>query len=66
MSNMAVRSDCRHYSSRTTDGGVVERCRLDMAQVVPFECPDNCIFFEARGVSDTGWAVDQNPSDPLR
>jgi hypothetical protein len=57
---MAVRTDCRHYSSRTTNDGVVERCRMDMAQAVPFDCPDHCIFFEPRGVSGTGWTVDQN------
>jgi hypothetical protein len=63
---MAVRTDCRHYSSRTTDGGVVERCRMDMAQAVPFDCPDHCIFFEDRGVSGTGWTVDPNqrPDSP--
>lgn len=55
---MAARTDCRHYSSRTTPGGVIERCRLDMAQAVPFDCPENCIFFEPRGTSGTGWQVD--------
>lgn len=36
----------------------MERCRLDMAQAVPFDCPENCIFFEKRGTSQAGWQVD--------
>ena len=52
---MAVRTDCRHYSSRSTPAGVVERCKLDMAQAVPFDCPDNCIFFEERAMNSRGW-----------
>ena len=52
---MAVRTDCRHYSSRSTPAGTVERCKLDMAQAVPFDCPDNCIFFEERAMTTRGW-----------
>jgi hypothetical protein len=37
---------------------------MDMAQVIPFDCPDHCIFFEPRGVSDTGWTVDPNDAAP--
>ena len=62
---MAVRTDCRHYSSRTTPAGQVQRCRLDMAQAVPFDCPDNCVFFEPRSLSGTGWAGD-TPEGPER
>jgi hypothetical protein len=59
---MSVLRDCRHYSSRSTPAGTVERCRLDMAQVVPFDCPDNCIFFEKRAISGVGWQVEEDPS----
>lgn len=53
---MAVRSDCRHYSSRTLDSGeTVQRCRLGAATETPFGCPDDCLFFEPRPLSDTGW-----------
>ena len=53
---MAVRSDCRHYSTRTLPAGdVVERCRVDAAELVPFACPEGCLFFEPRAVSDAGW-----------
>lgn len=55
---MVVRIDCRHYSSRSTPAGIIEKCRLDMAQVIPFDCPDNCIFFEPRAISGVGWAVE--------
>ena len=64
---MAVRNDCRHYSSRSTPAGVIEKCRLDMAQVIPFACPENCIFFEPRAISGVGWAVedpDQGFAEP--
>lgn len=62
---MAVRSDCRHYSSRSTPAGTVERCRLDMAQAVPFDCPDQCIFFEPREISGVGWRTEdvEEPED---
>ena len=51
-----MRPDCRHYSTRTIAGGeVVERCRLDVNQAVPFACPEDCLFFEPRHVSDAGW-----------
>lgn len=62
---MAVRIDCRHYSSRSTPAGIIEKCRLDMAQVIPFDCPENCIFFEPRAISGVGWAV-EDPNDGER
>lgn len=55
---MAVRADCRHYSSRTTPSDeVLQRCRLGVNEEMPFACPEDCLFFEPRSVSDTGWAV---------
>jgi hypothetical protein len=53
---MAVREDCRHYSTRSIAGGeVVQRCRVDAAEVVPFACPADCLFFESRSITDAGW-----------
>jgi hypothetical protein len=53
---MAVREDCRHYSTRTTpNGDVVQRCRLGVAEHAPFACPPDCLFFEARHIADAGW-----------
>ena len=58
MSAMAVRSDCRHYSTRTLPtGDQVERCRLDAAIPVPFACPDDCLWFEKRSISAAGWTI---------
>ncbi len=64
---MPVRDDCRHYSTRTTAGGdVVQRCRLDVAEVMPFACPGDCVFFEPRSITDTGWQRTERPDDPPR
>lgn len=53
---MAVRDDCRHYSTRTMPSGeVVQRCRLGVAEQAPFACPPDCLFFEARHIADAGW-----------
>lgn len=55
---MGVRSDCRHYSSRTVPSGdSVQRCRIDVAETAPFACPDDCLFFEPRSISGAGWTV---------
>ena len=54
---MGVYEDCRHYSTRTTGGGdVVQRCRVDANEKAPFACPEGCLFFESRSITDTGWA----------
>ena len=54
---MAVREDCRHYSSRsTTDGDAVQRCRLGVNEEAPFACPEGCLFFEPRSLADGGWS----------
>lgn len=59
---MSVREDCRHYSSRTVRDEVVQRCRVDANEVMPFACPEGCLFFEPRTLSDTGWS-DAGPSE---
>jgi hypothetical protein len=57
MDVMAVREDCRHYSTRTAPtGDVVQRCRLDANEVAPFACPQDCLFFESRSIADAGWS----------
>jgi hypothetical protein len=58
---VGVREDCRHYSSRTsTTGEVVQRCKLGANEEVPFACPEDCVFFEPRNVSDTGWQLPES------
>lgn len=60
---MSVREDCRHYSTRTTPTGeVVQRCRLSANLEAPFACPEDCVFFEPRSITDTGWTRD--PDEP--
>jgi hypothetical protein len=50
-----MRTDCRHYESRTYQGGeVVRKCRLDLAPEAPWRCPDDCPRFELRRM-DAGW-----------
>ncbi|MHB1931207.1 MAG: hypothetical protein ACYDEN_06170 [Acidimicrobiales bacterium] len=61
---MATRTDCRHYLARTSPRGeTAERCRLGMATEIPFACPDECLFFEARASMGAGWAT--APSTPM-
>ncbi len=53
---MGVRQDCRHYSTRSTPGGdQVQRCRVDANETAPFACPEGCLFFEPRSITDAGW-----------
>lgn len=55
-----MRADCRHYIERTTSQHErIERCRLDVAELDPFACPEGCLFFEARKIADAGWQVEQ-------
>lgn len=52
---MGMRSECRHYDSRTyASGEVVRKCRLDLAPEAPWRCPDDCPSFELRRI-DVGW-----------
>lgn len=54
---MAVRTECRHYSSRTlASGEAVQRCRIEVNEDMPFACPDDCLFFEPRKLG-SGWQV---------
>lgn len=64
---MAVRDDCRHYSTRTTGTReVVQRCRVGMAEAMPFACPEHCLFFESRSITDAGWRRFEGQGDDER
>jgi hypothetical protein len=53
---MPVRRECRHYSTRSMPSGeTVQRCRLSANTDAPFSCPDDCLFFESRSITATGW-----------
>ena len=50
-----MRTDCRHYESRTYGSGdVVRKCRLDLAPEAPWRCPDDCAGFERRTSTRAG------------
>ena len=50
-----MRTDCRHYESRTySSGEVVHKCRIDVAPEAPWRCPNECPMFEKR-MFDAGW-----------
>ena len=50
-----MRTDCRHYESRTyRSGEVVRKCRIDLAPEAPWRCPADCVGFERRMI-DAGW-----------
>ena len=52
---MPMRTDCRHYESRTyPSGDIVRRCRLDLAPEAPWRCPENCSGYARRTV-DVAW-----------
>ncbi len=57
MSRMAVNEDCRHYIMQTVGSGSerIERCRMEANETLPFACPEGCLFYESRGVSNAGW-----------
>jgi hypothetical protein len=55
MNDVTMRTDCRHYDSRTyPSGDVVRKCRLDLAPEAPWKCPADCSGYERRTV-DVGW-----------
>jgi hypothetical protein len=61
---VGVREDCRHYSTRSTPAGdVLQRCRLGAAEEMPFACPEDCLFFEPRSITDAGWQRLDRPDD---
>ena len=60
---MAVRDDCRHYSTRSlATGDRVEKYRLSVNDDPPFACPEGCLFFEPRAGMSVGWTV-TDPDD---
>ena len=47
-----------------------ERCRLGVAETVPFVCLEGCVFYEARQTATSGWQIrargGENPPPPRR
>ena len=49
-----MREDCRHFESRTYDGGEVARfCVLDLAPEAPWRCPADCASYEPTVIDTT-------------
>ncbi|MGH9071570.1 MAG: hypothetical protein ACRDX8_10510 [Acidimicrobiales bacterium] len=44
----------------------VERCRIEANQSLPFACPEGCLFYEPRGVSNAGWIQPPKGRGPRR
>ena len=52
---MAMRTECKHYESRTyANGDAVRKCNLDLAPEAPWRCPDPCPGYERR-LADVAW-----------
>jgi len=66
-----MRTDCRHYESRTySSGEAVRRCILDLAPEAPWNCPADCPRYERR-MFDAGWqygsltkGMEPSPAEP--
>jgi hypothetical protein len=55
MAPVTMRTDCRHYQSRTYGSGeAVRKCTLDLAPEAPWRCPADCDKYE-RKMIDAGW-----------
>jgi len=52
---MPMRTECKHYESRTyANGDAVRKCNLDLAPEAPWRCPDQCARYERR-LADVAW-----------
>ena len=62
-----MRTDCRHYESRTyASGETMRMCRLDLAPDAPWRCPADCASFEPRAAG-AGWTIgtlQEQPTPP--
>ena len=66
-----MRTDCRHYESRTyASGEAVRKCILDLAPEAPWNCPVDCPRYERRRI-DAGWqygslakGMEPSPAEP--
>ncbi len=54
MAPVAMRENCRHFESRTYEGGETARfCVLDLAPEAPWKCPDDCVRYEPSLIDGT-------------
>ena len=45
----------KFYRSAQRTARQVQRCRVAANLDAPFACPDDCLFFESRSITDAGW-----------
>ena len=45
------------------DTKTIEQCKVTANTTNPFACPEGCLFFEPRKVSDQGWVRDPKQGD---
>ena len=66
---MPMRTECKHFESRTyPNGDTVRKCNLDLAPDAPWRCPENCPKYERR-LADVAWThgslvVPPTPPEP--
>ena len=66
---MPMRTNCRHYESRSyPNGDTVRKCNLDLAPEAPWRCPEDCPSYAPRRL-DAGWVhgtlgVNEFPDEP--
>lgn len=64
-----MRTECKHFESRTyPNGDTVRKCNLDLAPDAPWRCPDECPRYERR-LADVAWThgslvVPPTPPEP--
>ena len=46
-------------SAPVATGEVLQKCRLDANEPMPFACPEGCLFFEPRHISGVGWRPEE-------
>ncbi len=52
---MPMRTECKHFESRTyANGDAVRKCNLDLAPEAPWRCPEDCPKYERR-LADVAW-----------
>ena len=51
------KADRATTSCRPLAAGRNERCRVDANEQLPFACPEGCVLYEPRKVSQAGWQV---------
>ena len=53
-----ILEECKYLIVRTmVNGERTLKCKLGVNQEMPFACPEGCVFFEKKNISNAGWQV---------